>query len=300
MSKSLAIEKHRIKLATFVAALFYDLSTEKQIRIPTQGEKRERDLRELVRKNKRPVALFVDEAHDLNGNTLIGLKRLMELVEDGGGSLSLILAGHPKLRNDLRRATMEEIGYRTDIFPLDGIAGSQREYLYWLLGACAADGTDVESILTEDAIDLLATKLRTPLQIQLHLTLAFETGYRTGEKPVSATLVESVLSRQLDDLEPTLTRHGYRVKDLGSSSTRNRPRSRRYSATRWNRYGLRPCATKCWPPGCRSEFRQLQLMSAGIRIDCRFGRFQTQVATGNARCLKARLHFGNCADVLNS
>ncbi|RML76544.1 hypothetical protein ALQ90_03715 [Pseudomonas savastanoi pv. savastanoi] len=27
-------------------------------------------------------------------------------------------------------------------------------------------------------------------------------------------MVESVLSRQLDDLEPTLTRHGYRIKDL--------------------------------------------------------------------------------------
>ena len=80
VSKSLAIEKHSIKLATFIAALFYDLSTEKQVRIPTQGEKRERDLRELVRKNKRPVALFVDEAHDLNGHTLTGLKRLMELV----------------------------------------------------------------------------------------------------------------------------------------------------------------------------------------------------------------------------
>lgn len=29
-----------------------------------------------------------------------------------------------------------------------------------------------------------------------------------------AMLVESVLSRQLDDLEPTLTRHGYRLKDM--------------------------------------------------------------------------------------
>ena len=68
------------------------------------------------------MALFIDEAHDLNGHTLIGLKRLMELVEDVGGRLSVILAGHPKLRNDLRRPTMEEIGYRTDIFPLDGVA----------------------------------------------------------------------------------------------------------------------------------------------------------------------------------
>ena len=27
-------------------------------------------------------------------------------------------------------------------------------------------------------------------------------------------MVTSVLSRQIDDLEPTLTRHGYRVRDL--------------------------------------------------------------------------------------
>ncbi|ABM40178.1 ExeA-like protein (plasmid) [Polaromonas naphthalenivorans CJ2] len=32
--------------------------------------------------------------------------------------------------------------------------------------------------------------------------------------PVTAELVESVLMRKIDDLEPTLTRHGYRVKDL--------------------------------------------------------------------------------------
>ncbi|SDG68391.1 hypothetical protein SAMN05216466_104454 [Paraburkholderia phenazinium] len=114
----------------------------------------------------------------------------------------------------MRRATMEEIGYGTDIFSLDDIADSQREYLYWLLGACASGSTAVETILAEDAADLLATKLRTPLQIQLHLALAFEAGFRTGERPMSAKPVESVLSRQLDDLEPTLTRHGYRIKDL--------------------------------------------------------------------------------------
>lgn len=34
------------------------------------------------------------------------------------------------------------------------------------------------------------------------------------EKPITATLAEPVLSRQLDDLEPTLTQHGYRLKDM--------------------------------------------------------------------------------------
>lgn len=214
VSQSLAIERHNIKLATLIAALFYDLSSEKQIKIPTQNEKRERNLQELVKKNKRPVALFVDEAHDLNAHTLTGLKRLMELVESGNGRLSVVLAGHPKLRNDLRRPTMEEIGYRTEIFSLDGIAGSQREYIHWLLKVCTEEKNKTSTILTDEAVNLLASKLRTPLQIQLHLTLAFEAGYLTGEKPVSANLIESILSRQIDDLEPTLTRHGYRIKDI--------------------------------------------------------------------------------------
>lgn len=214
VSKSLAIEKQRVNLTTLMAALFYDLSPDKQVQIPKQNERRERQLQELIKKGKRPIVLFVDEAHDLNGHTLTGLKRLMELVEDGDGRLSVVLAGHPKLRNDLRRPTMEEIGYRTDVFSLDGIAGAQREYIRWLLGTCTEGQVEAESILTEDAIDILATKLRTPLQVQLHLTLALEAGYQAGEKPVSADLIESILSRQIDDLEPTLTRNGYQLKDL--------------------------------------------------------------------------------------
>jgi hypothetical protein len=34
------------------------------------------------------------------------------------------------------------------------------------------------------------------------------------ERPITAELVDSILSRKLDDLEPTLTRHGYRLKDM--------------------------------------------------------------------------------------
>ncbi|ECQ2638586.1 ExeA family protein, partial [Salmonella enterica] len=189
VARSLSVDKQSVRLATLINALFYDLAQDKQVQIPKQGERRERELQELVKKGKRPVALFVDEAHDLNGNTLTGLKRLMEVVEDGGGRLSVVLAGHPKLRNDLRRPTMEEIGYRTDIFTLDGITGSQREYIRWLLKTSTGKGKP-EDILTTEAVDLLAMKLRTPLQVQLHLTLAMEAGYQTGEKPITATLVE--------------------------------------------------------------------------------------------------------------
>ncbi len=213
VSRSVAVEKHNVRLATLIEALYYDLVPDKQVQIPKKIERRDRQLRELIQKSKRPIALFVDEAHDLHSNTLIGLKRLMELAEDGNGCLSVVLAGHPKLRNDLRRDSMEEIGYRTDVFSLDGIAGSQREYIEWLL-ARSAEGSPTEDILTPDSIDLLADRLRTPLQIQLHLTLALEAGYQAGAKPVTADVVESMLSGSLDDLEPTLTRHGYKQKDL--------------------------------------------------------------------------------------
>lgn len=99
-SKSLAVEKHRLTLGTLITALFYDLSTEKPIRIPTQSEKRERELRDRVKRGQRPVVLFVDEAHALTRHTLTALKRLREVVEDGDGTLSIVLAGHPKLGND--------------------------------------------------------------------------------------------------------------------------------------------------------------------------------------------------------
>jgi len=214
VSRALSLEKAKISVPLLVAALFYDLSSEKTVSIPSQSERRERDLQELFRKAKRPVALFVDDAHDLHPKTLTALKRLVELVTEGGGQLAVILVGHPKLRNDLRRDTMEEIGYRTDIFSLDGIAGSQREYIEWLLSCCTNGQSEAGEILTPESIDLLAESLRTPLQLLLHLTLALEAGYQAGTKPVSADVVESVLSRHIDDLEPTLTRHGYKQKDL--------------------------------------------------------------------------------------
>jgi type II secretory pathway predicted ATPase ExeA len=210
VSKSVAVEKDRATLGTLITALFCDLTLEKEPKIPKQGELRERELRKLAKKRKKPIVLIIDEAHDLHRHTLTGLKRLIEMLADGGGKLSILLAGHPKLRNDLRNPNMEEIGNRTVVFSLEGVTGSQREYIEWLLVSCARNKTlDVDAIIEPAALDLLASRLRTPLQIEQHLTLAFETGYQASEKPITEAIVESVLSKQIDDLEPTLTRHGY-------------------------------------------------------------------------------------------
>jgi type II secretory pathway predicted ATPase ExeA len=214
VSKAVSIEKNRVTLNTLITALFCDLSPDKEPKIPKQNELRDRELCNLVRKRRKPIVLIVDEAHDLHHHTLTGLKRLIEMVADSDGKLSVLLAGHPKLRRDLRSPTMEEIGYRTTVFSLEGVTGSQREYIKWMLTTCAADTVRVDDILDPAAVDLLAARLRTPLQIEQHLALALETGYQASEKPIGEAIVDSVLSKQIDDLEPTLTRHGYTEKVL--------------------------------------------------------------------------------------
>lgn len=113
IANALALDVSQVTPATLVQTLFSDLSIDKDEPMPKAVGQRERALRDLIRKRKKPVALFIDDAHQLPSKTLIALKRLMEIVRSGKGTLSVVLAGHPKLKNDLLRPSMEEIGART-------------------------------------------------------------------------------------------------------------------------------------------------------------------------------------------
>jgi hypothetical protein len=154
------------------------------------------------------------DAHDLHNQTLLGLKRLVELIRRCGGRLSVVLAGHPKLKNDLRRPALEEIGSRASVFELEGIKGHQRRYLAWLLEQCTRPKVKPNELLTEQALERLAECLTTPLQIEHYLILALEQAYRFGEKPVTPEIVEAVMAPDMEALEPTLARQGYNAKAL--------------------------------------------------------------------------------------
>jgi type II secretory pathway predicted ATPase ExeA len=80
-----------------------------------------------------------------------------------GGILSVILAGHLKLKNDLRCLTLEEIGGRTALFELDGIRGHQAQYVQCLLRECTPDQTPLHDLLSDAAILTLVKRLATPL-----------------------------------------------------------------------------------------------------------------------------------------
>lgn len=216
ISRSLAVDKDRVNLGTLMTALFYDLTTEKDVKPPTQPEQRERKLLALIQKCRKPVVLFVDEAHDLHNRTLVGIKRLMELVRHNGGILSVLLAGHPKLKNDLRRPALEEIGARASVFSLEGIRGHQQQYIKWLLSECIHDQYQPDDLVQEEAIAMLVERLTTPLQIGHYLKLAFEEAYKAGTKPITADIIETILVVGLNDLEPRLIRYGYNTKVLAN------------------------------------------------------------------------------------
>ena len=214
ISRSLSTDKKRVTIGTLYTALFFDLVKEKNFQAPTQPEKRERKLLEILKKNDKPVVLFIDEAHDLHSQTLISLKRLIELSCDNGKTFAVVIAGHPKLKNDLRRPTMEEVGARVKVFTLDSLIDNKVRYCEWLLKQCGPKDLKLQDVIAPEALELLTSRLVTPLQINYYLVQALEQAYLIGAKPVTVDIIESVLAIDIDGLEAKLARNGYTIGSL--------------------------------------------------------------------------------------
>ena len=226
--KALATDKRQVNVNTLYTALFSDLPTEKDFKIPTKPEKRERILQELIQKVKKPIVLFIDEAHELHGRTLVGLKHLIETVEEAGGILAIVVVGHPRLGNELRKPSMEEVGARAKIFNLDAIGGNQLQYIEWILDKCSLPNVSPQDIVSREAMKLLAERLITPLQINHYLTQALEKGYEAGSKPIDTEMIEIVLSPDLNAIGPKLARHGYGITVLCEHLSARRAEVRSY------------------------------------------------------------------------
>jgi type II secretory pathway predicted ATPase ExeA len=206
VARSLAVDTSEVSLETLIMAMLYDISVEKDVKLPAQAKRRERLLLSLIEQRGRPVALFADDAHGIGGDTLRELKRFIERVNLQHGRLSVVLAGQPMLGDDLRHPALEEIGTRTTLLELDDLRGQQAAYLSWLLDRCISAETHLDDILTTEAVALLAERLITPLQIEHYLTLALEQAYRQGVKPVTAEIVDNTIPADLNAQEPMRNR----------------------------------------------------------------------------------------------
>lgn len=214
VSRSVSTDKKKVNITVLFTALFYDLSSdERSIKVP-QGEKRERELISLIKKRNKPVAFFIDEAHDIHGQTLIALKRVSETVTQAGCKLSIILAGHPKLENSLSSSTMEEIGARVKIFSINNAITDKVSFINGWLKKYVIKPTKTTDVITQEAIEYLADSLQTPLQIEDYLNKSIQYAYSVGEQQISKEMVESVLSPDLKSIEAQLRRNGYQPQQV--------------------------------------------------------------------------------------
>lgn len=217
VSTSLTVEKKKVKLGTLIYALFADLLTDKKATIPSKLEFRERELVKLIKKKQKPVVLFIDEAHDLHHKTLTSLKRLQEIGQEANSLLSVVLIGHPRLCNDMRRPSMEEIGGRVVNIPIEGIRGNEDRYISWILQQCLKKQVKPTDIVTQEALDMMAKKFSTPLQINHYMQIAFVRAFRIGQKQVTTETLEEVIAKDLNSVEANLQRHGYDIPTLSAT-----------------------------------------------------------------------------------
>jgi type II secretory pathway predicted ATPase ExeA len=265
VSDSLSLTVPRVNLEALKRALYDDLATQKAGDLTMKTEKSERALIRVMRRCQKPVVLFVDDGPDRHAQTLRGLKQMIEKTGRRGVRLTILLAAHPRLKHDRRRPSQEETGARATVFDFEGIQGHQRRFITWRLEACAPE-VEPSDLLAPDALELLAERLVTPLQIQHYLPRMLEQAYRCGEKPVTVTVVNSTLAPDMHALEPTLTRHGDHVKSLSELLHIRQPEVRSFL------YGQ-------LPPG-RTEELHNQLLAAGIPLGGHLSSGSSDLATG--------------------
>lgn len=214
VSYSYSSDREGVNVKTLLTALILDVNKSEKTS-PTAYETRDRHLVSLMEEHNKPVVLFIDEAQDLHGNTLSSLKKLSEMAKLSKQTLTIILAGQPKLKNTIRSPSMEEIGSRAYVIDLDEqILGKKDKYLQWSITQCLVKDKKWGDVITPEALVHLTEHLITPLQIISHFNRALEIGFSAGIKPINKEVIDQVLKPRNGLLESRYARAGYRLNTL--------------------------------------------------------------------------------------
>lgn len=215
VSYSYSSDREGVNVKTLLTALLIDVNKSTDKPAPTAYETRDRHLVKLMEENNKPVVLFIDEAQDLHGNTLSALKKLSEMAKLSKQTLTIILAGQPKLKNTIRSPKMEEIGSRAYVIDLDEqIIDKKDKYLQWAISQCITKDKKWAEVISAEALTHLTENLITPLQIISHFNRALEIGFAAGVKPINKEVIEQVLKPLGSLLESKYARSGYRISTL--------------------------------------------------------------------------------------
>ena len=198
------IDKTRINAGSICDAIIMDISSDKpKIKLEQKTRQVQKLLLERSKQNYRS-ALFIEEAHDLNINTLKYLKRFYELEDGYKKLLGIILIGQTELKDvfsESQHVDMREVIRRVQIAEIKGLNGHIKEYLNLKFKRV---GAEVSQVFQSGAIEALSKRLTSrdrenkaishafPLLINNYAAKAMNMAYEMGEKLVTENVVMSI------------------------------------------------------------------------------------------------------------
>lgn len=199
------IDKTRLTAASICDAIIQDVSNEKcRAKLEDKTRQVQRLLLDRAKSGYR-ACLIVEEAHDLNVNTLKYLKRFYELEDGYKKLLGIILIGQTELKhmfNESQNVDMREVIRRVQVAEIRGLNGHLRDYLTVKFDRV---GKKPAEIFGDDAYEALSRRLTTttrdgkskvshayPLTVNNHVARALNLAHEMGEAKVTAEVIEAI------------------------------------------------------------------------------------------------------------
>lgn len=199
------IDKTKLTAASICDAIIQDVSSEKcRVKLEDKTRQVQRLLLDRAKSGFR-ACLIVEEAHDLNVNTLKYLKRFYELEDGYKKLLGIILIGQSELKHRFdegQNVDMREVIRRVQVAEIRGLNGHLRDYLQVKFKRI---GRDVGDIFNQDAFEAMGKRLTTssrdgkskvshayPLTVNNLTARAMNLAHEMGEQLVSAEVIESI------------------------------------------------------------------------------------------------------------
>ncbi len=138
----------------------------------------------------RKVALWIDEAHELESRTFLALKRFLDELDGlGRRLLSVVLIGqNPEAAHNPRARDLSEVTLRLQTFRLQPMHEEIPAYLKFKIERA---GGRVSEIVSPKALEAIAARCPYPLDANAFFAQLLIDAYRQKEKPVQRHHVES-------------------------------------------------------------------------------------------------------------
>jgi type II secretory pathway predicted ATPase ExeA len=199
------IDKGRLTAGSICDAIIQDVSSE---RCKAKLEDKTRQVQRLLldrSKSGYRAVLVIEEAHDLNAQTLKYLKRFYELEDGYRKLLGIVLIGQTELKhmfNEAQNVDMREVIRRVQVAEIKGLNGHLPDYLGLKFKRV---GVKVEDLFTEAAFEALSRRLTStgrdgkskvshayPLLVNNYTARALNLAQEMGETRITAEVIEAI------------------------------------------------------------------------------------------------------------